>query len=390
MKNHSSEYTESILLIILGNLASFGPFVTDFYLPCLPELAVYFSSPASVVQMSLTAGMIGLAAGQLIIGPVADKYGRRAPLLWCLSFFIIASVGCILSPGIYWFVFFRLLQGLTGSCGLVVSKAMVADRYSGRELGRFFAILTAIQFISPILAPVLGGVTFSLTSWKGIFIVLVVWSAVLLYASSRLKETLEKDKRLRLPIRKSFLAFLPVLRNRKYMEMNLFQAFVSTVFFSYISASPFIFQNRFGLSPLNYGLCFAGNAAGLILGSLFVLKLKEQRSVLLPGTTGLLATCGLTSLALLLDWPFGIFEAALFSMIFFCGMLIPVGNTLALDYESDNKGTAAALLGAVSFLSGGLAAPLAGIGDMIRSTVVLFMTSASISLIICVYTRKNN
>ncbi len=379
---------KTTLLLILGNLASFGPFVTDFYLPCLPKLAEYFSTPASLVQMSLTASMIGLAVGLLLIGPVADKYGRRNPLLWCLAFFVIATVGCIISPKIYWFIFFRLLQGLTGASGLVISKAMVADIYMGREMGKFFAALTAIQFISPILAPVLGGIIFSIASWQGIFIVLGAWGLLLLYASSRLSETLAMEKWLKLPIYKSLTAFLPILRNRRFMTMNLFQAFVSAVFFSYISASPFLFQHHFGLSPMSYGLCFAFNAIGLIMGSMFVVKLKQQQSCLKPGTIGLLLTCGLTSFALLAEWPFIVFEATLFLMIFFCGVLIPIGNTLALDSEQKNKGIAAALLGAIAFLFGGLVAPLVGLGNLIHSTTILFITGALMTLFSWLYARQ--
>lgn len=379
---------KSTLLVILGSLASFGPFVTDFYLPCLPKLAEYFSAPASLVQMSLTASMIGLAVGQLLIGPIADKYGRRTPLLWCLAFFIVATAGCIFSPGIRCFIFFRLLQGLTGASGLVISKAMVADMYSGHELGKFFAALTAIQFVSPIIAPVLGGVIFSLASWQGIFIVLGVWGILLLYASLRLGETLAVENRLQLPVGKSFSAFGPVFRNRGFMVMNIFQAFVSAVFFSYISASPFLFQEHFGLSPLSYGLCFAFNAVGLIIGSVIAGRLKSQESCLLPGTACLLLTCCLTSAAMLLDWPFALFEAVLFLMIFSCGILIPVGNTLALDSVEGNKGIAAALLGAIAFLFGGVAAPLAGMGDLVHSTVMLIMVSAVMSLLACLYARR--
>lgn len=380
---------KTTLLLILSNLASFGPFVTDFYLPCLPELANYFSTSASLVQMSLTASMIGLAVGQLLVGPVADKYGRRRPLLWCLALFVIATMGCIFSSEIHFFVFFRLLQGLTGASGLVISKAIVADLYSGREMGRFFAALTAIQFISPILAPVLGGVIFSLASWKGIFMALALWGVILFYASSRLRETLPIDKRLDLPIYKSFNAFMPVMRNRRFMVMNIFQAFVSAVFFSYISASPFLFQHHFGLSPLSYGFCFAFNALGLILGSILVVRLKRQQSCLMPGTIGLLIMCSITSLALLFEWHFIVFEAMLFLMIFSCGILIPVGNALALDAEREKKGIAAAMLGAVAFFFGGLVAPLVGIGNMIHSTIILFMSGALLSLFACLYARKN-
>lgn len=274
------------LLLILGNLASFGPFVTDLYLPCLPELAEFYSASASYVQFSLTASMVGLAVGQLFIGPISDKYGRCRPLLWCLGCFVLATLGCIVSPGIHGFICCRLLQGLTGASGLVISKAMVTDLYTGRDLRRFFAAITTIQFVSPIVAPVLGGVIFNLTSWQGVFVVLSVWGLLLLYACTRLKETLPAENRLRLPVFKSLEAFRPVVRNHRFMVLNLFQAFVGIVFFSYISASPFLFQQHFGLSPMDYSMFFAFNAMGLIAGSVFVIRLKRQSSVLLPGSVG--------------------------------------------------------------------------------------------------------
>lgn len=379
---------KSLLLIILGNLASFGPFVTDFYLPSLPELADYFSTTASIVQMSLTASMIGLAVGQLLVGPIADKYGRRKPLIYCLSLFVISTTGCLLASEIHWFIFFRLLQGLTGASGLVISKVMVVDIYTGQQANQFFAILTAIQFVAPIIAPVLGGVILSVTSWKGIFIVLGIWGIILLYASLHLKESLDKDKRLQLPVLKSFMAFPSVLRNRRYMTMNIFQAFVGAVFFSYISASPFIFQIHFGLSPMHYGIIFASNAIGLILGSMIVVKLKEQQKYMTPCTIGLLVMCGLTSLTLLRDWGLPLFEISLFAMIFFCGILIPTGNMQALNAEPHKKGVAAALSGALAFLFGGLAAPLVGIGNLIHSTVILFMTCSIMATLSYLYAMK--
>lgn len=376
------------LLLILGSLASFGPFVTDLYLPCLPKLVEYFSTSASLVNMSLTASMLGLAAGQLLIGPVSDKYGRCRPLLFNLALFVIATIGCIVSPGIHCFVFFRLLQGLTGAGGLVISKAMVADLYTGRELGRFFAALTTIQFISPIVAPVLGGVIFNLTSWQGIFIVLALWGLLLLYSCTRLRESLPVEKRLQLPVVKSFEAFLPVLHNHGFMVMNLFQAFAGAVFFSYISASPFLFQQHFGLSSMDYSMFFAFNAMGLIMGSVLVIRLKQQQRALLPGSIGLLLTSGLASLALLSGWSFGLFEVVLFLMIFSCGVLIPVGNTLALESAHENRGSAAALLGAAAFLVGGIVAPLVGLGNLMYSTVTLFLTGSVVSLLLCLYARK--
>lgn len=379
---------KTFLLLFLGNLASFGPFVTDFYLPSLPELATLFAAPASVVQLSLAASIFGLAIGQLFIGPVSDKYGRRRPLLWSLLLFTFATVGCILSPTIELFNLFRLLQGLTGASGLVISKVVVTDRFSGAEMARYFAILAAVQFIAPILAPVLGGVIFSLTSWRGIFVMLGLWGLALLRCAYKMEETLPAEKRLTIPVVKTFGCFAGLLRNRRFVVMTLLLAFVSAVVFAYISASPFLYQNHFGLSPMRYGLCFACNAVGLVAGSALVMRVRDTAFVLRIGCCGLLAFSVLTSLALLGGWGFLLFEAMLFLMIFCCGVLIPLTTTLALDAEAENKGAAAALLGSLSFLAGGIVAPLVGLGDMLVPTVALFVSASVISLLLARCSRR--
>lgn len=332
---------KSPLLVLLGNLASFGPFVTDFYLPSLPELSVFFSAPAAVIQISLTASMLGLAVGQLFVGPVSDKYGRRMPLIWSLALFVVSTVGCIFSVSVEWFVFFRLMQGLTGASGLVISKVVVTDRFTGSDLAKYFAILAAVQFVAPIIAPVLGGAVLSLTSWQGIFAVLCVWGLMLLAGAWRMDESLPEERRRHISVLKSFGSFAAVVRNRGFLVMTLLLAFVSAVIFSYISASPFLFQEHFGLTPMQYGICFACNAAGLVGGSAVVMKIRDTGAILWFGIYGLMATCVLTSCALSQGWHFLLFEAALLSMIFCCGALIPLTTTLALDAEPDNKGAAA-------------------------------------------------
>lgn len=379
---------KSTLLIILGNLTAFGPFVTDFYLPCLPELTSYFSAPASIIQTSLTAGMLGLAAGQLFIGPVADKYGRRKPLLFCLLLFVFATLGCMLAADIRPFIFFRLLQGLTGASGLVISKAIVADTFTGRDLARYFAILAAVQGAAPIVAPVLGGAAFSLSSWQGAFGVLGAWGIGLWCACRKLKESLRREDRLQIPVWSSFRCYLPIVRNGNYIAMNLLQGFSSAALMAYISASPFIFQRHFGLSPMQYSICFACNAVGLVTGSGAVMKIADLRKATALSVIGLLATSLLASAALYSGWAFALFEILLFSMLFCVGMLTPVAITRALDTVTENRGAATALLGAVPFLLGGIAAPLTGIGDMIRSTTLLLAACSVICLLLWLLSRR--
>lgn len=372
--------SKNTLVFILGNLTAFGPFVTDFYLPCLPELTSYFLASASLIQLSLTAGMLGLAVGQLFIGPIADKYGRKRPLLWCLLLFVIATVGCMLSTGIVPFVCFRLLQGLTGASGLVISKVIITDSFSASDLAKYFAILAAVQGAAPIVAPVVGGVAFSLSSWQGAFGVLGLWALVLLCACRNLRETLDEKDRLQMPVWRTFRCYAAVVRNRPYLVMNLLQGFTSAALIAYISASPFIFQNHFGLTPMEYSLCFAGNALGLVAGSSVVMKLKNLEAATRWSTFVLMAMAVLSSSALLLAWPFAMFEVFIFLMLFCVGLLTPATITLALRTITENRGMAAALLGAVPFLLGGIVAPLTGLGSIIRSTSVCITVCAFVCL----------
>lgn len=380
--------TKKTLLFILGNLTAFGPFVTDFYLPCLPKLAECFGATVSVVQVSLTAGMLGLAVGQVLIGPIADKYGRKGPLLACLSLFIVATAGCMLSGSIAPFVGFRLLQGLTGAGGLVISKAVVADSFPPAELSRHFALLAAVQGAAPIVAPVVGGLAFSLTSWQGAFGVLGLWAVGLLLACRRMDETLPEESRLHLPVWKTFRCYAVVVRNGRFLAMNLLQAFSSAALMAYISASPFLFQTHFGLTPMEYSLCFAGNAMGLVLGSAIVMRLSNLQKAAGWGALGLLATAVLSSLALLGGLPFGLFEVTLVPMLFCVGMITPVGITLALRSVAENRGITSALLGAFPFLLGGAVAPLTGIGDMLRSTALIIVPCSLVCAALWMISRR--
>lgn len=372
--------SKNTLVLILGNLTAFGPFVTDFYLPCLPELTSYFSASASLIQVSLTAGMLGLAAGQLLIGPITDKYGRKRPLLWCLLLFVLATMGCLLSTNIVPFICFRLLQGLTGASGLVISKVIIADSFSAADIAKYFAILAAVQGVAPIVAPVVGGAAFSLSSWQGAFGVLGLWSLVLLCACRRLRETLDEKDRLQMPVWETFRCYAAVVRNRPYLVMNLLQGFASAALMAYISASPFIFQNHFGLTPMEYSLCFAGNAVGLVAGSSVVMRIRKLEVATRRSIFVLVAMAVFSSLALLLEGSFALFEVFIFLMLFCIGLLTPATITLALRSITENRGMAAALLGAVPFLIGGIVAPLTGLGNILRSTALGITVCALVCL----------
>ena len=370
---------------ILGSLTAFGPFVTDFYLASLPTIASEFATTSSMSQLTLSASMTGLAAGQLLVGPISDKYGRRGPLMISLAIFVFATLCCIFAPNIESFIVFRFIQGLAGAGGLVISKVYITDTFTGNDVAKFIAILASIQSVAPVIAPVLGSVTYTLTSWEGVFWVLLAWGMLLYLVCRRyLKETLPAERRLQTGILGTFANFGPVLKNSGYTKMLVLQMFSSASMFAYISASPFIFQEHFGLSASTYGAVFAVNSLGLTVSAGMAMKIKKQMTGVRIGALGLLASCIGISGCLLLDAPFVFFEIAIFCLAFCCGIIMPTTTTLALGASDKSmQGTAAAALGAVAFISGSIVAPLVGIGNMIHSFVVILLVCSS--LCVCCY-----
>ncbi|HJE88829.1 multidrug effflux MFS transporter [Rikenella microfusus] len=365
-------------LLSIGTVSAMGPFVTDFYLPCLPALSDYFSTTASLVQLSLTFTMIGLAVGQLFIGPLSDRYGRKRPLVWSMALFCLATVGCLLSPDIRIFLLFRLVQGLSGAGGVVISRSIASDLYRGKELARFFSMLSIVQGLAPICAPVLGGLLLEYTDWRGIFAVLLAIGAMLTVILLRFRESLSPEARATGNIGKTFRGYVPVLRNRRFMLYVLVQAFAMGVMFSYIAASPFVFQQHFGLSPFAYSLCFGANALAIMGGSLLTARFRSASRALRAGAAGFLATGCLAAAAFVAGSVWSV-EISLLALLFFLGLILPSSTTLALELERDRAGKASAVLGFLMFFAGGALSPLTGLGDMLHSTaLILFVCSAAV------------
>lgn len=361
------------ILVVMGIVSAFGPFVTDFYLPALPALSGYFDTTASLVQLSLTFSMIGLAVGQLIIGPMSDRYGRKFPLVTSLEIFCVSTVACIFSPNIYWFIFFRLLQGIAGAGGVVISKSIATDLYQGKELTKFFSLLSSVQGLAPICAPVLGGLLLEVTDWRGIFRVLFGIGVLLMLILVWFRESLPSEKRSVGNLSATFKYYLPVLKHKRFMFFVLIQAFAMGVMFTYIAASPFIFQEHFGLSPMRYSLCFAVNALGIMAGSLAVSGFKTAQNALLFGVKGFLGMSIFTAMALIASPSVWIVEIFLFLFLTFLGLILPSSTTLALDLERENSGNASAVLGFLMFFFGGLLLPLTGVGNMLYSTSIIMI-----------------
>lgn len=377
------------LLIAVGIISAFGPFVTDFYLPALPALNKYFDTTASLVQMSLTFSMIGLAAGQLLIGPLSDRYGRKRPLLLSLALFCISTLGCLEAPDIHWFILFRLIQGLAGAGGLVISKSIAVDLYTGSELTAFFSMLGSVQGLAPICAPVLGGLLLEVTDWKGIFWILLAIGVGLIILFLFFRESLPLERRQKGSIFGTYKNYIPAMRNAGFMRFVLVQAFAMGVMFTYIAASPFIFQEHYGMSPVAYSLCFGANAFAIMIGSLTVQFFRSALRAMHTGVAGFCAAGLLVAAVFCSDASVMLVEASLFVLLAFLGLILPSSTSLALSLERENSGNASALLGFIMFLFGGILSPLTGIGNMLWTTSIIIVLCCAGAAVCAAGCRKN-
>lgn len=365
----------------LGMLTAFGPFVTDFYLPVLPEMTGYFHTTPALASMSLTAGMIGLAAGQLFIGPLTDKYGRKRILVGSMLLFVVASLLCIFSGDIFMFNAMRVLQGLAGAGGIVIAKSMSADMYTGRELASFMALLGAINGIAPVCAPVVGGLMAGVTSWTGVFAVILAVGLVLMVCSMFLPETLQPANRIRKSVIKVYGNLFRVFRNSRFTLSVMAEMACFFMFFAYIASSPFIMQQVYHLSPLGYSLCFGLNALMIGVGAAMATRFRSQGTCLRFGGLGMLAGTLLLAFLLNTAMPLWIVMLAYIYMLICFGLMQPPLTAIALDSERDNAGAASAIFGASGFVAGALSSPLVGIGDITVTSGLVMVCGAVVCLL---------
>lgn len=365
----------------LGMLTAFGPFVTDFYLPVLPEMTGYFHTTPALASMSLTAGMIGLAAGQLFIGPLTDKYGRKRILVGSMLLFVVASLLCIFSGDIFMFNAMRVLQGLAGAGGIVIAKSMSADMYTGRELASFMALLGAINGIAPVCAPVVGGLMAGVTSWTGVFAVILAVGLVLMVCSMFLPETLQPANRIRKSVIKVYGNQFRVFRNSRFTLSVMAEMACFFMFFAYIASSPFIMQQVYHLSPLGYSLCFGLNALMIGVGAAMATRFRSQGTCLRFGGLGMLAGTLLLAFLLNTAMPLWIVMLAYIYTLICFGLMQPPLTAIALDSERDNAGAASAIFGASGFVAGAFASPLVGIGDITVTSGLVMVCGAVVCLL---------
>ena len=378
------------LALLLGSLGLLGPFTIDTYLPAFPTIVKEYHTSASLVQISLTTCLLGLGLGQLIIGPMSDVQGRRKPLLSFLILYLLASLTCAFAPNIYTFIGARFIQGFAAAGGLVISRAVVRDVYSGRELTKFFALLMLVGNLGPIVAPIAGGSILAFTNWTGVFIVLACIGLLLfLTISWNLEETLPKEKRIPSDLSQILKNFGSLLKDRQFAGYALTQGFIIAGIFAYVSGIPFVYQNIYGVSPQEFSLLFGINGIALIIGSQLVGRFTDvisERAFLKIGLMISNVAGAVLLVAFLLKAPLLVIVVPIFFLVASIGIIATTSFSLAMETQGHIAGSASALLGLLPFILGSLTAPLVGIaGEYTAIPMGVVILSASLMALLSYY-----
>jgi MFS transporter, DHA1 family, multidrug resistance protein len=368
--------------LLLAVFCALGPFTVDMYLSSFPEIMKYFGTNASMVQASLTSALLGLSLGQIIIGPLSDVHGRRKPMLFSMILFFISSVGCAISPNVEVFIVLRFIQGFSASAGLVIARAIIRDMYDGVELTKFFALLTTITSVTPLLSPLAGSAVISFSSWVGVFIVTgIVGIYLTIMTVWKVKETLLIENRISSDFKELLNNYKTLLQDRKFMGYGLASGILFGGCFAYISGSPFIYQNIYGVSPQVFSILFALNGISLMLGAQVVKRLAERTTPHKIFMIGLFTSL-ISSLAVLIvvlsHGPLAALVISLFLSNAALGIVGPISFTLAIESQGHIAGSASALLGILPFLLGSITSPLVGMAgeySAIPLGVIIFSTS---------------
>ena len=355
------------LVIVLGSVNAIGPLSIDMYLPAFPQIADSLDTSAAAVGLTLTACVAGLALGQLLVGPLSDRLGRRMPLIVAMAGYAVASVACAVAPSAPVLMGLRFLQGFAGAGGVVIARAVVRDLYSGAAAVRLFSSLMLVTGLAPILAPLLGAQILGLTSWRGIFGVLAVLAALIaVLVALGLRETLAPERRSHEGLRMTLATMRRLLADRWFVGHALAGGLGFGALFAYISGSSFVLQGIYGVSPQLYSVLFAMNGLGLIGGSQVNARLVGRFPAAQLLRAGLLsiAASAATLLAVVLAGGLGVWAVLvpMFVIVSSMSFVLPNSTALALADHAAEAGTASALLGVCQFLIGALVAPLVGAG----------------------------
>ncbi|KAB0628145.1 multidrug effflux MFS transporter [Acinetobacter gandensis] len=379
--------------ILIALLATIGPIGIDMYLPSIPAMAASLGSNEGAIQLSLMTFFVGLMLGQLMYGPLSDKFGRKPLIYLGLSIYILGSIGCTFAQSVEQLQYIRFVQGLGGSIGMVIAFAIIKDQFQGPAMGKMMSMVLAILGLSPVAAPLIGDGLQALGSWRNIFIFLAVYAAIVLAAVAvLLPETRQVELRQQFKLTQTIKLYGQIITDRKFIIYALTLCIAQAGFFAYIAGSASVFISEYQLSSTQFSLLFALNAFGLIGAAILNPKIHEKFgplnaykimniSFLLIMAVLILALClGYSNLA--------IFCITLFIAVALLGFIMPTGSQLALMFQHKNAGTASALLGALQFGFGAIITTLTGTFSSFDGLglVTIMFACALISALLCLIT----
>ncbi|WP_423790697.1 Bcr/CflA family multidrug efflux MFS transporter [Micromonospora globispora] len=354
-----------MLLVLLGTLTAIGPLSLDMYLPAFPAMTRDLGADQAQIELSLTTCLVGLALGQLITGPLSDRWGRRRPVLVGVIGYALLGLACAVAPTAPALAAARFAQGLAGGMGVVVARAVIRDLYAGRAAAKYFSRLTLVFGVAPVAAPSVGSLVLRFGSWRAVFVTLAVIGLLLAAAVAwRLPETLPAERRSTGGLASTARTMRSLFADRVYLGYALTQAFAFAGLFAYISGSSFVFQEVFGVSGTTFSLLFGLNALCLVAMGQVNARLLDRFDPrrLLVATLLVNAVAAVGVLTGALAASLALVAVTLFAFVGSLGMVTPNSTALALDSHPRHAGTAAALMGGIQSVIGALAAPLVGLG----------------------------
>ncbi|MBN4936045.1 multidrug effflux MFS transporter [Staphylococcus sp. EG-SA-6] len=376
-----------LFIIILGALTAIGALSIDMFLPGLPELKNYFNTTTANAQLTLSLFMIGLGLGNLFVGPISDSIGRKKPLVISMIIFALASLGIVFVENIWIMVFLRFVQGFTGGAGAVISRAIASDMYRGNELTKFLALLMLVNGVAPVIAPALGGLILSFAVWRMVFVILTLFGVLMVLGSLfKVPESLSVKNRDSSGVNVIFSNFKSLLTTPRFVLPMLIQGVTFIMLFSYISASPFLVQKIYGVSPLHFSWMFAGVGITLIIASQIAGKLVDyfHPQVLLRAFT-IIQIIGvvIVSLTLINHWHFALLVIGFIVLVAPVTGVATLGFSIAMEERTTGSGSASSLLGLLQSLLGGLVTPLVNLkGEYNIMPYIIIISLTAILLII--------
>lgn len=384
------------VILVLGALIALGPLTIDMYLPALPAIVDDLNSSSAAVQLTLTGTLIGLALGQLVIGPLSDIIGRRLPLIAGTAVHVAASLLCVIAPNVAVLGLFRGLQGLGAAAAAVVAMAVVRDLFTGRAAATVLSRLMLVMGVAPVLAPSLGGAVLLAGSWRWVFGVLAVLGvALLVLAVFSLRESLPPERRRSRGIMPVVRTYGSLLRDGQFVVLVLVAALAMSALFAYVAGSSFVLQEQFELDEQQFAVVFALGAIALIgasqLNVVLLAHFTPVRIVISALSAGVLAAAVMTVLAVGDIGGILGFLIPLWFVLGAVGFVMPNAPALALSRHGEAAGTAAALLGAAQFGSGAIVAPVVGVlgNDAVAVSVTMVGVSAFALLALIAVTVKS-